>query len=100
MSRRLALLAKISVVVLAACSDLTGTADKSAAPGRVNYSSAAVPQTTIVEVDETFTNTFDCPFPLEETVRGAYKDMFYSDVAGNPVKEIITAQYRGSLTVT
>jgi hypothetical protein len=61
---------------------------------------AAVPQSTIVSADSTFTNTFDCPFPLQETVSGSFKDTLYLDAAGNPVKEILTAQYGGPLTVT
>jgi hypothetical protein len=62
--------------------------------------SASEPTSTVVGVDATFTNTFDCPFPLLETVEGSYKDTLYYDAVGNPVKEILTAQYGGPLTVT
>jgi hypothetical protein len=74
-----------------------------AAAGALLLASAATatePSSTIVNVDVTFTNTLDCPFPLIETVSGSYKDTVYYDAAGNPVKEILTAQYGGALTVT
>jgi len=61
---------------------------------------ATAPTSTIASADATFTNTFDCAFPLIETVTGSYKDTVYYDAAGNPVKEILTAQYGGPLTVT
>ena len=61
---------------------------------------ATPPTSTIVSADATFTNTFDCAFPLTEAITGSYKDTVYYDAAGNPVKEILTAQYRGPLTVT
>jgi hypothetical protein len=60
---------------------------------------ATPPVSTVVSVDATFTNGFDCAFPLEETVTGSYKDTFYFDEAGNPTKEILTAQFGGPLTV-
>jgi hypothetical protein len=62
--------------------------------------SATQPVATIVGADATFTNTFDCPFALTETVSGSYKDTVYYDGAGNPIKEVLTAQYGGPLTVT
>ena len=61
---------------------------------------ATSPESTIVSADATFTNTFDYSFPLQETVSGSYKDILYLDSAGSPVKEILTAQFRGPLTVT
>jgi hypothetical protein len=61
---------------------------------------ATPPSSTIVTVDLTFTNTFDCSFPLTETVTGAYKDTIYYDNDGNPTKEILTSQFGGPLTVT
>ena len=61
---------------------------------------AATPLTTIVAIDQTFTNDFDCPFPLVETVSGTIKDILFVDASGNPTKEILTAQYGGRLTVT
>jgi hypothetical protein len=61
---------------------------------------AAQPLSTIVNVDVTFTNTFDCPFPLRESFSGSYKDTLYLDAAGDPTMEILTAQYGGSLEVT
>jgi len=48
----------------------------------------------------TFTNNFDCAFPLEETISGSIKDMLYLDVDGNPVKEILTAQFGGPVSVS
>jgi len=107
MRRRIAVV--LPVFVLAACSDPNRSTGphKFATPNAVgavrsasSTASAAGTLTTIVEVNDTFTNDFDCPFPLEETVSGSYKDMLYLDVNGNPVKEILTAQFRGPLTVT
>ena len=48
----------------------------------------------------TFTNNFDCAFPLEEPISGSIKDMLYLDVDGNPVKEILTAQFGGPVSVS
>jgi hypothetical protein len=61
---------------------------------------AAVPSSSVVVVDSTFVNDFDCPFPLVETVSGAIRDTLYVDGAGNPDMEILTAQYQGRLVVT
>jgi hypothetical protein len=49
---------------------------------------ARPPESAIVSADGTFTNDFDCSFPLQETVSGSYRDTVYFDDAGNPVKEI------------
>jgi len=46
---------------------------------------ATPPTSTIVSADATFTNTFDCAFPLTEAITGSYKDTVYYDAAGNPV---------------
>ncbi|HMI98250.1 MAG TPA: hypothetical protein VK488_00275 [Gaiellaceae bacterium] len=61
---------------------------------------ATPPISTVVSADGTFTDTFDCSFPLQETVSGSYRDTFYFDSAGNPVREILTSQFGGPLTVT
>jgi hypothetical protein len=61
---------------------------------------AASPTSTVVVIDESFVNDFDCPFPLVETVSGSIKDLLYLDSSGSPTKEILTAQYQGALTVT
>jgi hypothetical protein len=61
---------------------------------------ATPPTSTIVSVDASFTNTFDCSFALTETINGAYKDTIYYDQNGNPTKEILTSQFGGPLTVT
>ncbi|MGZ4407961.1 MAG: hypothetical protein ACXVY6_04090 [Gaiellaceae bacterium] len=61
---------------------------------------AAKPSSTVASADATFTNNFDCAFPVTETITGSYKDTVYSDGSGNPVKEILTGQYGGPLTVT
>ncbi len=58
------------------------------------------PQTTIVSVDATFTNDFDCSFPLQEQVTGAYRDILYFDSNGTLTREFISPQYRGPLTVS
>lgn len=62
--------------------------------------SATPPLATVVSVDVTFANSFDCAFPLQETVSGSYKDTLYLDAAGNPTMEILSAQFGGPLTVT
>lgn len=63
-------------------------------------SGAAQPASTVVQVNTTFVNTFDCPFPLVESVVGAYKDTVYFDAHGIPTKEVLTAQFGGPLKVT
>jgi hypothetical protein len=61
---------------------------------------SATPVSTIVNVDVTFTNTFDCSFPLQESFTGSYKDILFFDAAGNPTMEILTSQFGGPLTAT
>ena len=101
MRRQIALL--VPLVVLAACSESsqpTVPAKLAAPSASARAVSAAKPLTTIIDVSGTFTNNFDCPFPIEETVSGSIKDMLYLDVDGNPVKEILTAQFGGPVTVS
>jgi len=57
------------------------------------------PATTIVSVDATFINDFDCPFPLVEQVTGAYRDTFHFDQDGVLVREFLSPQFQGALTV-
>lgn len=61
---------------------------------------ADTPNITIVYVDNTFTNDFDCLFPLVEQVTGAYRDMLYFDQNGNLTREFLSPQFQGALTVT
>jgi hypothetical protein len=107
MRRQIAFL--VPLFALAACSESSqSTAPEKAAAlsatgaarSQSRAESAAQTLTTIVDVSGTFTNDFDCPFPLEETFSGSIKDMLFLDGAGNPVKEILTAQYRGPVTVS
>jgi len=58
------------------------------------------PQTTIVAVDTTFTNDFDCSFALQEQVHGAYRDTQYVDRDGTLTREFVSPQFQGPLTVT
>lgn len=58
------------------------------------------PQTTIVSADATFTNDFDCAFPLQEQVKGTYRDTLYFDQNGTLTKEFLSPQFQGPLTVT
>lgn len=58
------------------------------------------PQTTIVSANTTFTNTFDCSFPLQEQVSGSYQDTLYFDNNGTLTREFISPHFRGPLTVT
>ena len=53
----------LNITIAAAVAALTLAAAASATP----------PTSTVVSVDATFTNDFDCPFPLQETTSGAYK---------------------------
>jgi hypothetical protein len=62
--------------------------------------SAAQPTTSIVPVDATFTNDFDCPFPIIEQVAGTYRDTLYFDQDGNLTREFLSPQFQGALTVT
>jgi hypothetical protein len=61
--------------------------------------SADTPDTTIVYVDDTFINDFDCSFPLVEQVTGAYRDTLYFDRNGNLTREFLSPQFQGALTV-
>jgi hypothetical protein len=61
---------------------------------------ADTPSTTIVHVNDTFTNDFDCSFPLVEQVTGAYRDTLYFDQNGNLTREFLSPQFQGALTVT
>ena len=57
------------------------------------------PLTTVVTVDVTFINDFDCTFPLIEQVTGAYRDTLYFDQNGVLVREYISPQFQGALRV-
>jgi len=61
---------------------------------------ADAPDTTVVQVDETFTNDFDCSFPLIEQVKGSYLDRLYFDQNGVLMREYLSPQYQGALMVT
>ena len=61
---------------------------------------ADAPDTTVVQVDETFTNDFDCSFPLIEQVKGSYLDRLYFDQNGLLVREYLSPQFQGALMVT
>ena len=58
-----------------------------------------VPVTTIASVDSTFTNDFDCAFPLLEEVKGSVRDTLFFDQNGTLVREYISPQFQGALTV-
>jgi hypothetical protein len=57
------------------------------------------PVTTIVSVDTTFINDFDCPFLLLEQVKGAYRDTLFFDQNGVLVREYLSPQFQGALSV-
>ena len=61
---------------------------------------ADTPNTTIVQVDDTFVNDFDCSFPLLEQVQGAYRDTFFFDQNGSLVREFLSPQFQGALRIT
>jgi len=59
----------------------------------------SMPVTTIVSVDTTFINDFDCPFLLLEQVKGAYRDTLFFDQNGVLVREDLSPQFQGALSV-
>jgi len=61
---------------------------------------AFTPVTAIVSVDSTFINDFDCAFPLVEQVTGTIRDTLYFDQNGIVVREYISPQFQGALSVT
>ena len=58
------------------------------------------PVTTVIPVDATFMNDFDCAFPLVEQVNGAIRDTLFFDQNGSVVREYVSPQFQGALTVT
>jgi hypothetical protein len=66
----------------------------------VTRAGAFPPQTTIVPVDATFVNEFDCPFPLQEQVSGTIRDTLYYDRNSTLTREFLSPQFQGSVTVT
>jgi hypothetical protein len=69
-------------------------------PAQASATNAFTPVTTIIAVDSTFINDFDCAFPLEEQVTGTIRDTQYFDQDGVLVREYISPQFQGALTVT
>jgi hypothetical protein len=62
--------------------------------------SGSPPVATIVSVDDTFINDFDCPFAIKEQVTGTIRDTLYFDQNGMITREYISPQYQGALRVT
>ena len=50
--------------------------------------SASPPQQTVFPINETFTVSNICPFPIVETVHGTARIIEFTDRSGNPVREI------------
>jgi hypothetical protein len=50
--------------------------------------SASPPQQTVFPINETFTVSDICPFPIVETVHGTARIIEFTDQSGNPVREI------------
>jgi hypothetical protein len=69
------------------------------AHAQASATNAFTPLTTIVPVDSTFINDFDCSFPLVEQVNGTIRDTLYFDQNGRVTREYISPQYQGTLTV-
>ena len=65
----------------------------------INPALAEAPEMVIISVDDTFINDFDCAFPLVEHVQGAYRDMLFFDQNGNLIREYLSPQFQGTLTV-
>jgi hypothetical protein len=61
--------------------------------------STSTPTTTIISIDSTFTNDFDCSVPLLEQVQGSLRDTLFFDQNGILVREYISPQFQGALTV-
>ena len=61
---------------------------------------ADTPDTSIIQVDDTFINDFDCSFPLFEQVKGVYRDTLFFDQNGIFVREYLSPQFQGALRVT
>lgn len=70
-----------------------------ALPLKANAASASTPVTTIISVDATLINDFDCPFPLVEEVTGVVRDTLYFDQNGMITREYISPQFQGVLTI-
>lgn len=66
---------------------------------KANSMHGSIPVTIIVSVDATFINDFDCAFPLLEQVTGAYRDTLYFDQNAILVREYLSPQFQGALTV-
>lgn len=58
------------------------------------------PVGTIVSVDETFINNFDCSFPLVEHIKGSFLDRLYFDQNAILVREFLSPQFQGAFMVT
>jgi hypothetical protein len=71
-----------------------------ASPARAAVISAFTPVTTIIPVDATFINDFDCAFPLVEQITGTVRDTLYFDQNGMVIREFISPQFQGALMVT
>jgi hypothetical protein len=50
--------------------------------------SASPPQQTVFPINETFTVSDICPFPIVETVHGTARIIEFTDQSGDPVREI------------
>jgi len=50
--------------------------------------SASPPQQTVFPINDTFTVSDICPFPIVETVHGTARIIGFTDQSGNPVREI------------
>ena len=86
-------LASILVVLVTFAPAMTTAAQARSASG-------SPPVTTIISVDATFINVFDCAFPLEEQVTGVVRDTLYFDQNGILVREYISPQFQGAFIVT
>lgn len=59
----------------------------------------STPVTTIVSVNVTFLNNFDCAFSLVEQVTGAYRDTLYFDRNGLLAREYLSPHFQGALII-
>jgi hypothetical protein len=86
-------LASIVAVLMTLLSPMTNKVQASATNG-------SPPMMTVISADATFMNDFDCAFPLVEQITGTVRDTLYFDQNGMVIREFISPQFQGALTVT
>jgi len=86
-------LASIVAVLVTLLSPMTNKVQASATNG-------SPPIMSVISADAIFINDFDCAFPLVEQITGTVRDTLYFDQNGMVIREFISPQFQGALTVT